>query len=118
VSYNGEWELEHYHEYGPNDPDNWEILDGKPSSAIHQGPGATNRLMVVTYSDSVVLFVNGQFVEQFKPYSYNRVDFSRTGSTGVYLNTSTMTGDFTDFTVSPAPPTDFWGVVQTLNPWR
>jgi hypothetical protein len=116
VKYDSGWALYHYHEYGPNDPDNWDFLDSGSNSAIHQGPGAENRLMAVTYSDSIALFVNGQFIKQFKPSTYNPVDLSRTGSAGVYLNTSTMMGDFTNFTVSPAPPSDFWGVVQTLNP--
>lgn len=118
VQYSGAWDLYHYHEYGPNDPDNWEYIDDGTSSAIHQGPGAANRLMIVTYPDTVALYANGQFLYHYVPFDYRPIhaDFGRSGSAGVFLNSQTMTGDFTDFTVSPAPPTDFWSVVQTLLP--
>lgn len=74
--------------------------------------------MIITANNAVSLFVNGHYIERFTPTQYDRVDFSRTGAAGVYLNTSAMTGDFTNFTVAPAPSTEFWDAMQPLNPWH
>jgi hypothetical protein len=116
VHYDGSWELDRYHEYGLNDPDNWEYLDGGTSGAIHQGAGAANRLMMVTYPDGVYLMVNGQLLDHYVPSSYDRVNLSLQGAAGVILNSSAMTGDFTDFVIAPAPSTSFWAALQAWKP--
>jgi len=115
VKYDGRWELWHY---SPRLSYGFELLDDGTSSAVHSGPGATNTLMIVTYDHSAFLFINGRFIEQYKPQDYDHVDLSLTGSAGVFLNSAAMTGDFTNFAVSPVPPADFWDVLQAAPPWH
>jgi hypothetical protein len=115
VKYDGGWELWHY---SPRLSDGIELLDDGTSDAVHQGPEATNTLMIVTYDHSALLFINGHFIEQYQPQDYNHIDLSQTGSVGVFLNSAAMTGVFTNFVVSPAPPADFWDVLRTAPPWH
>ena len=115
VKYDGEWELlsaSPQNAYGPD------YLDSGFSSAINAGPAATNHLLIITNNQSMFLYVNGQFIKQVQPDSYLHIDLSRTGTAGVYLNASGMTGDFTNFAVAPAPATDFWDVLLTAPPWH
>jgi hypothetical protein len=114
VKYDGEWELD------DNSPTQLYggFVTSDFSSAIHQGPGATNQLLVIIHNQSAYFYVNNQFVATYGPESFDTVDLSQTGAAGVYLNSAAMTGDFTDFRVAPDPPIDFWEMIENAPPWQ
>jgi hypothetical protein len=113
VKYDGEWELWHY---SSSLSDGVNYLDSGYSNAIHQGPGVANRLLIIVAHQSAYIYVNDTFIEQYQPQSYHYIDLSQKGAVGMFMSSAAMTGDFTDFSVSPAPPTDFWDVVPALIP--
>ncbi|HEV2457391.1 MAG TPA: hypothetical protein VGS80_03435, partial [Ktedonobacterales bacterium] len=90
---NNRWEL------GNNPGHQWDLIAVASSSAIHIGPTASNRLMVIGYGNEFLCYINDVFV------GADIIDgASASGHAGVFLNESTMTGVFTNFTVYPVKP--------------
>ena len=81
------------------DGNNWTSLDDSGySPAIHQGSGATNRLLAIADGDQFLLFVNGKYMA-----TETVGGALSTGLIGVFSNDSTLTARFTNFAVYPLP---------------
>ncbi len=97
----GNWSLFQYTDTSDNPDDNWTFLAGDDSSAIHTGPEATNRLLVVIHGSKYLCYINGLLVG-----TEGDEGLPQTGHMGVYLNDNSTEGIFNDFTIYavPEPP--------------
>jgi len=104
VRQNGEWCLSRYHYVNDENISDWTTIADGQSSAIHQGDGAENRLLVTMRGASYFCFVNGHYLG---PYRDTGPEL-RGGRMGLYMNVSSVEGVFTNYVVYPAPSTDIF----------
>jgi hypothetical protein len=102
----GSWTLDHYL-YNAQQPDtSLAYVDEGNSSAIQQGAGATNRLLVLARGQTYLLYINDRFITAYTDRYHDTHDLPVAGPAGVYVSDGAITGYFTDFAVYPvqAPP--------------
>jgi hypothetical protein len=85
VNHASRWTLWHYRG-AASEP--WTNLAGGASTAIHTGPGATNRLLLVVRGQTLLCYVNDQYVGSYDDRYY---PLAGSGFVGVYLNESSLT---------------------------
>lgn len=99
VSGDGTWSLARY-SAGARGAASWSVLGGDASSAIHTGPRASNRLLVVVRGADYLCYVNDQFVGALRDDADHAPRFGRVG---VFVRGPAAAGAFTDFAIYPAP---------------
>ena len=108
VHADGSWDLEAFHNDATNSSNSWNYVTGGDSSAIHQGIGATNTLLVLKRGKDILLYANNHLIEAY----YDRdSELPSLGYVGLYLNDDAQTGDFSNLSVYPVqPPSSEWYV--------
>lgn len=108
VNADGSWYLYTYHYDASNQPNIRNIAAEGTSSAIHQGLGATNTLLVIKRGQVCLLYANHQLIETY--YDRDNV-LAIVGYVGLFLNDDAQTGTFTNVAVYPVqPPSSQWWV--------
>ncbi len=108
VNADGSWYLYAYHFDANNQPNSWNDVVNGSSSAIHQGLGATNTLLVIKRGQVCLLYVNAHLIETY----YDRENvLPLVGSVGMFMNDDAQTGTFSNVAVYPVqPPSAQWYV--------
>jgi len=108
VDSSGDWDLSAFH-YDSSDPSNsWSYIDGGSSSAIHQGLGVENTLLLLKRGKAFLCYVNDQLVGTY----YDRFnDLPSSGLPGIYIADDAQVGTFSNFAVYPVQaPSSLWYV--------
>jgi hypothetical protein len=114
IATDGHWTLQRYAHVDEHASDNWHDLDGGSSSAIRNGLGAENTLLLIQRQRHISLYINGTRVvdDDFADAYYG--DVPEFGYAGVYSDQSGVDVAFTRFALYRLPePPDFWTALRT-----